>query len=175
MRLLAPILLLSASMAYAVDTEEDTPPPKPTETSTQCAENQIWDPETESCIAAQDSRFNDDQRFDAARELAFAGAHDRALLVLAAASNPKDPRILNYTGFALRKSGRTAEALGYYRQALAIDPDYILARSYMGQALLDQGDVEGATTQLREIRARGGRGTWAYISLKQALSGKQAY
>lgn len=175
MRLLAPLLLLSASMAHALDTEDDAPPPKPSETSTQCAENQIWDPEAERCVAAQDSRFNDDQRFYAARELAFAGAYERALQVLAAASNPQDPRILNYTGFTLRKSGRTAEAMGYYRQALAIDPDDILARSYMGQALVDQGDIEGATAQLREIRARGGRDTWAYISLKQALSGKRAY
>jgi hypothetical protein len=37
---------------------------------------------------------------------------------------------------------------------------------------LQQGDLPGAQAQLREIRQRGGMNTWAFASLKMALSGK---
>ena len=68
-------------------------------------------------------------------------------------------------------------ALGmtYYRKALQADENYILARSYMGQALIQQGDINGAKVQLVEIRDRGGEDTWAYRSLLQALNGYKTY
>jgi hypothetical protein len=40
----------------------------------------------------------------------------------------------------------------------------------MGQALVEQGDVELALAQLTEIRMRGGRGTWAEASLASAVA-----
>jgi hypothetical protein len=45
----------------------------------------------------------------------------------------------------------------------------------MGQALVEQGDVQGARVQLVEIRDRGGEQTWAYRSLLQALNGYRTY
>jgi hypothetical protein len=44
----------------------------------------------------------------------------------------------------------------------------------MGQALLEQGDVEGARVQLVEIRDRGGENTWAYRALLESLGGTRA-
>ena len=44
------------------------------------------------------------------------------------------------------------EGLVYYRKALALDPEYTLVREYMGEALLQKGDLEGALEQLAEIR-----------------------
>lgn len=172
--LLTTAALLIAAPALSLGTRDEAPT-NPTATSTKCEDGQIWDPKTETCVEPKESRFNDDQRFEAARELAFADRYQDALKVLATAQNPQDPRILNYTGYALRKSGQIDAALDHYRQALAIDPDYILARSYMGQALIDHGDVAAAKAELLEIRRRGGRDTWAYLSLKQALVGKTGY
>jgi len=40
---------------------------------------------------------------------------------------------------------------------LTEDPDNTLARSYLGQAHVAQGDLGAARDQLRQIRARGGR------------------
>ncbi len=175
MRALLTTLALSlAAPALAIGTQDEAPT-NPTATTTECEDGQIWDPKTETCVEPKESRFNDDQRFEAARELAFAERYQDALKVLATAQNPHDPRILNYTGYALRRSGQIEAAMDHYNQALAIDPDYILARSYMGQALIDQGDFAGAQAQLLEIRLRGGRDTWAYVSLKQALVGKTGY
>ncbi len=167
---LATAMATIAGSAFAAGSDDSTPP-KPTQTTTQCANGQIFDQRTQSCVTARESSLTDDDRYEAAREFAYAGQYENALTVLAAADNPEDPRILNYKGFANRKAGRMELGLTFYRAALERDPDYILARSYMGQALVQQGDFAAARDQLLEIRARGGRDTWAYASLKQALAG----
>jgi cytochrome c-type biogenesis protein CcmH/NrfG len=65
--------------------------------------------------------------------------------------------------------------MSYYRRALQQDENYILARSYMGMALAEQGDIQGARVQLVEIRDRGGENTWAYRALLQSLNGYRTY
>ncbi|MCF3641643.1 hypothetical protein LXM94_16850 [Rhizobium sp. TRM95111] len=119
-------------------------------------------------------RSTDDILYEAAREFAYAGQHENAIRALKAASDQNDPRILNYMGYNLRKLGQVELGMRYYQKALAIDSDYILARSYMGQALFEQGDVEGARVQLVEIRDRGGEGTWAYRALLETIGGTRA-
>jgi Tfp pilus assembly protein PilF len=63
----------------------------------------------------------------------------------------------------------------YYQAALAADPDNFLARSYMGQGHAEAGEIVLAQAQLSEIRARGGRGTWAEWSLRQAIQTGSGY
>jgi tetratricopeptide (TPR) repeat protein len=77
---------------------------------------------------------------------------------------------ITYRGFATRKAGDMAGGMAFYETALAVNPDNLLTRSYMGQALVEQGDVELALAQLTEIRMRGGRGTWAEASLASAVA-----
>ena len=72
-------------------------------------------------------------------------------------------------GSANRKAGRMDEGMKYYQTALAQNPDNILARSYMGQAYVQMGNKQLASAQLDEIVARGGQGTWAEQSLRQAI------
>lgn len=115
----------------------------------------------------------DDTLYEAAREFAYAGQHENALRALRAAYNQEDPRILNYMGYNTRKLGDMQLGMTYYKRALQKDENYILARSYMGQALIEQGDVEGARVQLVEIRDRGGENTWAYRALLQSLGGER--
>lgn len=143
--------------------------PSTTPTTTKCKAGQVYDTKTRKCVQSSSSLIDDDQRYGAIRELAYAGQYDRALMVLASADNPGDPRMLNYRGFIARKQGDLGTAMGYYKQALAADPDYLLARSYMGQGLIAQGDFAGALRQLREIEARGGKDTWAHEALELAL------
>lgn len=165
-------LLLSAP-AFAAGSDDNEPPVK-TRTTTECTDGKIFDTKTKTCVDAQESSLTDDDRYNAARELAYDGQFENALNVLAAATDQTDPRILNYKGFSHRKAGRMELGMQYYRQALDAKPDYILARSYMGQALVQQGDIAGAEEQLAEIRARGGRDTWAYASLRLAIGGKSS-
>jgi Tfp pilus assembly protein PilF len=154
--------------AFAVGTEETTPP-TPTETTTVCTDGQVYDAETKACKNPQDASLNDDIRFEALRELAYAGRYDDARRVLAAMQEGETDRVLTYLGFIARKSGDVPAGMAYYARALDVNPDNILARSYMGQALVEQGDIAAAARQLDEIRQRGGAGTWAEASLALAV------
>lgn len=163
------VAISGASLAAGSD---DTSPPTPSETTTQCEEGQVFDATSKTCLDAKAELFDDDTLYAAARELAYDGQYENAQTVLAAAADQSDPRILTYYGFTNRKMGNTKEAERYYNAALAIDPDYILARSYMGQGMIAEGDVAGAKAQLREIEKRGGGQTWAYAALSRALTGE---
>ncbi|MFQ6552806.1 tetratricopeptide repeat protein [Aestuariibius insulae] len=143
-------------------------PPTPTETTTQCENGQIYDEATKACADPKDARFDDDSRYDAARELAYADRHNDARHVLAA-MDQSDDRTLTYLGFTARKMGDQAGAERYYQAALSANPDNLLARSYMGQGYAEAGDLDAARAQLTEIRTRGGRDTWAEVSLRLAL------
>lgn len=159
-----------AMPAFAVS--ESPKPPKPTATTTSCKGGQVFDEKTKTCLDADKQSFNDDDRYRAARELAYAGEYDRALQIISTADTPKDPRFLNYRGFINRKTGNMSAAMAYYHAALRIDPDYILARSYMGMGLASMGHKSAAKAQLDEIARRGGTGTWAYDALNATLNGK---
>ena len=167
--LLAASLMVGApQVIHAVGSET---PPKPTNTTKKCKKGKVYDAESKKCLKVEAHNFSDDQLYLAARELAYDGQYVNALHVLDAAADQNDPRILNYRGFTNRKMGNHAVAMDFYEAALTIDPDYILARSYMGQGLLANGDKDGALEQLAQIRERGGRNTWSYTALSMALRG----
>ena len=169
--ILTAVLMTSfASAGFAAGSDSTTPPIK-TETTKVCKDGKVWDEKKKKCVAAQSGDLSDDQIYQGARELAYDGQYENALKVLDQAQNQSDPRILNYKGFANRKAGRFADGMVFYQAALKIDPNYILARSYMGQGLIAEGDFVGARAQLTEIAERGGKDTWAYAALDQALRG----
>lgn len=169
MRLLATLLVATLPFAAFAAGSDDTEPPKPTETTTDCTEGQVWDADSKSCVNPEDARLDDDSRFDAVRELAWAGRPEEALRVLAAMTEGETDRVRTYQGFALRKSGRIEEGLAAYEAALAANPANILARSYYGQALVEQGEYEMASAQLLAIDHYGGRASWAHRALAQAI------
>lgn len=167
------LLILTAAImfpmaAYAAGSS-DSSPPKPTETTKVCKDGKIWDKRTKTCVDAKESRLDDDTRYAAVRELAYAGEYDEALYVLAAMSNQNESRVLTYYGFTHRKAGRAYTGMQYYQAALKVDPDNILARSYMGQGLVAAGDIDAARVQLAEIEARGGHDSWPEASLRKAI------
>ena len=97
------------------------------------------------------SSLDQDSIFKQGRRLAYAGDYETAILVLASAPDQGDPRILNMLGFSNRKSGRMDVALGYYRKAVATDPDFSLVREYLGEAYIQLGMMEKAREQLTQI------------------------
>lgn len=151
--------------------EEDTPP-KPTETTQECADGHVWDKKTKACVQSSSELLDDDTRYDAVRELAYAGRTDSALSVIDGADAKDSPRFLTYRGFALRKQGDFDGAMAAYGAALAIEPDNILARSYMAQGLLTKGRRDEAVEILHQIEDLDGEGTWAHRSLVMALDGQ---
>ncbi len=160
-----------AGAAFAAGSDSTEPPAK-TQTTQECTDGKVYDTRTKRCVTPRSGMLSDDEIYRAARELAYDGQYENALKVLEVAENRNDPRILNYKGFANRKAGNVELGMSFYQAALTLDPDYILARSYMGQALISEGDLVGARAQLKEIETRGGRDTWAYASLDKALRGE---
>ena len=88
--------------------------------------------------------------------------------MLSLAQNKSDPSILNYLGYSHRKAGRVLVGLGYYEEALRIDPDYTLVREYLGEAHLQLGDVAAAKDQLAEIEKRCGTTCEEYQGTRRA-------
>ncbi len=148
---------------------DESEPPTPTETTTECAKGEVWDEKTKACIKAEDSSLNDDQRYGAVRELAYAGRYDDALAMLETMTEGDSARVMTYRGFALRKSGHVEDGIAAYETAIALDPASILARSYYGQLLVEMNELDLARSQLASIRAVGGTGSWAERSLATAI------
>jgi hypothetical protein len=158
----APTVLLAAGGG-------DDKAPAPTQTTTECKSGLVFDTKTKTCVAPKSGALDDDELYQAVREFAWAGQYGHATAALDAMSDQTDDRVMTYRGFVARKSGDVAGGMGWYRAALAANPDNILARSYMGQALVEQGDRVGAEAELVQIVARGGEGTWAELSLRRAI------
>lgn len=159
-----------AAFAAGSDTPADeTKAPTPTETTMECADGQVWDKETEACVEVESHLLDDDSLFGAAREFAYLGQYSHARGAILAMQVQTDGRAETYLGFTARKLGDVDAAMRHYARALEQDADNLLARSYMGQGLLEQGDFAGAKRQLDEIRTRGGAGSWAEASLAAAI------
>ena len=182
---------LAPTVVLAKDSDE---PPKKTETTKNCFQARQWDPDIgkwvkfsqpvngvydasiNKCVRPDRTGYMDsDTLYKAVRELAYAGRYHDAIKVLDQMPEQLSDRVLTYRGFTARKLGRAELANAYYTQAIDINPDNILARSYMGQALAERDNMYAAMTQLSEIQQRGGRGTWAERALLTAISTGKGY
>ncbi len=138
--------------------------------NSQCTNGKVWDKKLKKCVDPQRGQIDDDSLFEAGHYLAQAGRYDEAIKVLTLAANKEDPRILNYLGYSHRKAGRVTVGLGYYQEALRIDPNYTLVREYLGEAYLTLGDVASAQDQLSEIEKRCGKDCREYSLLSAELA-----
>ncbi|BCH22128.1 hypothetical protein MesoLjLc_18720 [Mesorhizobium sp. L-8-10] len=156
--------LLAASPAFAAGgggSSEPAPVPK-------CEGGKVWDKNRKKCVSKQ-SQLGNDSIYETGRSLAMQGRYGEAIEILSLAADKSDPRILNYLGYSHRKQGRVLVGLGYYEEALRVDPDYTLVREYMGEAHLQLGDVTAARKQLAEIEKRCGKGCAEYAELARQI------
>ena len=140
------------------------------QTVTQCKKGTVWDKQKKKCVQAQSGLIDDESIYEAGRDLAKAERYDEAIAVLSLAANKADPRVLNYLGYSHRKQGRVLVGLGYYQEALKVDPEYILVREYLGEAHLQLGDLASAQEQLREIEKRCGTTCEEYVDLLEDIA-----
>jgi tetratricopeptide (TPR) repeat protein len=157
---LAAPLLATPVHAAGDGSSSDTP---------KCSGGKVWDKAKKKCVDPQRGMIDDDSIYETGRDLAMAGRYGEAITVLSLAADKSDPRILNYLGYSHRKADRVLVGLGYYREALIQDPDYTLVREYMGEAYLQNGDVQAAVEQLGEIEKRCGKGCREYTLLAEQI------
>ena len=91
-------------------------------------------PAEEEVRQAQSGVIDDKSLADYAYALARDGRYQEALDTLDLMQDPNTAEALNYRGYATRKLGRVDEGIGYYKQAVALDPNYTLVREYLGEA-----------------------------------------
>ncbi len=163
-------VLIAAALAFALPVaafaagDETAPPKKP-----KCESGFVYDKKTKSCVSSNGHTLDTETLYQQVRSLSYDGRYVDAQVLLAQMP-ADDDRTLTYMGFTSRKMGNTEAAMTYYARALARNPGNVLARSYMGQGLVEEGNISAAMEQLREIRAHGGKGTWAEASLRTAIS-----
>ena len=139
-------------------------------TSHNCKKGQVWDKTKKKCVKAQSGILPDEDLYQQGRALAKEGNYDWALDVLAQIQNQDDPRVLNYTGYSHRKAGRLEIGITYYRKALAIDPNFNLAREYLGEGYVAAGRIDLAQAELQEIGQRCGTNCEEYHDLAEAIA-----
>lgn len=118
-----------------------------------------------ACVGQASAKMADEELFYAGYWLAKNGQYEQALGYLTLAQK-KDERVLTYIGFATRKLGHVDEAMPIYRKALEVNPNYTVARAYLGEAFLTKHQPEQARVQLSEIERRCGATCPAYVDLE---------
>ncbi|HUR43368.1 MAG TPA: tetratricopeptide repeat protein [Aestuariivirga sp.] len=123
------------------------------------------------CVKATSGVLPDEELYQQGRLLAKQGQYDWALQVFGIIQNQNDPRVLNYQGYSNRKAGRLELGISYYRKALAINPNFVLAREYLGEGYVAAGRTDLAKAQLAEIEKRCGTTCEEYKDLSEAIAG----
>ena len=134
-----------------------------------CGTDRVWSGEQQACIDSHSAALTDQDFYDEARALVDEGHFAAALDVLHRIKKQEQPRVLNYIGYTTRKLGDVDKGLEYYHEALALDPNYLRAREYLGEGYLQKRDVEKAKEQLMEIADRCGDSCEEYVKLEKAI------
>ncbi len=111
-----------------------------------------------------------DRRYAEGNLLARTGAYEKAIAILKTADQ-SDPNVLNMLGYSYRKNGDLKTAIGYYKTALAINPDFVLAREYLGEGYVKAGRLDLARLELEQIGKRCGKGCKEYVELAAVIAG----
>jgi tetratricopeptide (TPR) repeat protein len=136
----------------------------------KCKRGMVYDQRKQMCVEAEAGIIDDESLADYAYALARSGRYEEALDALDLMRDPETAEALNYRGYATRKLGRVEEGIRYYKQAVALDPNYTLVREYLGEAYVTQGRLDLAALQLAEIEKRCGTTCEPYQDLAEAIA-----
>ena len=137
---------------------------------TSCGTGQVWSSGVEACLDGNSASLSDDDLYLAGRDLGQQAHYAEALKLFFRIKNREQARVLGSIGYSTRKLGDVDKGIGYYHQALAIDPGYTKVREYLGEAYLQKGDVVKAKEQLTEIADRCGGPCDDYELLVKAIA-----
>ncbi len=128
------------------------------------------DARKQACTTLAAGALGDDELYEQGKLLATENEYDWALEVLARIAKQDDAKVLNYIGYSNRKAGRLETGIEAYKKALALDPDYVQAREYLGEAYILAGKKDLAMAELAEIKTRKGADCPEYAALEKAIA-----
>jgi Flp pilus assembly protein TadD len=128
------------------------------------------DAKKQSCAVLAPGVMNDDELYEQGKLLATEGEYDWALEALSLIAKQDDAKVLNYIGYSHRKAGRLETGIASYKKALSLDPDFVQAREYLGEAYILAGQKDLAMAELSEIKTRCGATCPEYIELEKSLT-----
>ncbi len=123
------------------------------------------------CVKATAGIIPDDELYAQGWLLAKTGEYDWALSAFNAMTDKQKPEVLTMIGYSNRKAGRLEIAVSYYDQALALQPDFVRAREYLGEGYVAAGRLDLAKVQLNEIALRAGTSSDEYMDLSKVIAG----
>ncbi len=143
--------------------------------TTTCKAGMVWNKAKGICEKAQSGLFDDRTLYEQGRALALAGDHEGALTLFAAIRDREDAEVLTMIGYATRKSGAVEEGIGYYHRALALEPDNVNTREYLGEGYVALGRLDLAQLELDRIETICGTGCDQYLDLAAAMAGDEGW
>lgn len=138
---------------------------------TTCKAGMVWNQAKGMCEKASSGLFDDKTLYEQGRALALAGDYGSALVLFDAIRDKQDSDVLTMIGYSKRKSGALHEGIGYYYRALAIDPDNVNTREYLGEGYVAMGRLDLAQGELDRIGAICGESCDQYLDLAAAMAG----
>jgi Flp pilus assembly protein TadD len=124
----------------------------------------------QSCVALAAGVLPDDKLYEQGKLLAEESEYDWAVEVLSSIKKQDDAKVLNYIGYSHRKAGRLETGIEVYKKALTLDPNFVQARAYLGEAYILAGKKELAQAELAEIKTRCGAECPEYKELEKSLA-----
>ncbi len=159
---------LSTTPVFAAGSPStSSPPPK-------CKAGYVWSTSKKKCVKKTSALITDEDLYIQARAFVEDKNFAEALDLLQRIKNQNQPKVLNYIGFSTRKLGNVDKGITFYKKALALDPNYNIAREYLGEGYLQKGDLVSAKQQLAEISKRCGTTCEAYEDLAEEIAKYQA-
>lgn len=163
--ILAGLIIAAPTAAFAIGGGNSKPATKPV-----CKKGYVYSKKKKRCVRQSSQVVPDRSLIEQGWALAYNGKYQLAADLFHLVRNKENPEALNGLGYSHRKLGQLERGISYYKQALAIDPDYVLAREYLGEGYVKAGNIELAKFQLAEIKKRCGTACKEYRLLARAIS-----
>lgn len=157
----------SFSAAHAAGSDTSTP---------TCKNGKVYSTTKKKCVPKTSEVIPDNSLKAQGWALARAGRYEDAIGLFQLVADKRDPEVLNGLGYSHRKLGKVEQGIAFYTAALDANPDYILAREYLGEGYVKLGQIDKAREQLSEIGTRCGTACEEYLLLASAIdTGKPIY
>ena len=143
-------------------------------TTPTCKRGFVYSKSKKKCIRKKSEVIPDSDLKNQGWKLAYAGKYNAAIELFELVANKSDPEALNGLGYSNRKLGRFNHGIAFYKHALTINPDYLLAREYLGEGYVAAGRITLAKMQLAQIKQRCGTSCKEYTTLAKVIATGQS-